>query len=464
MASGQIVSLKIEVARQRCEGLAREVKQLKNRDYSSKGSTIIIDFVGRANELALDYLAREESLPDKHLLTEGELEDRIHRVSKLLPFLHYLLGFIEGSETGSAPPPLVLQLRRLASAIIPGAEVAISVRPELNYSILDVASMIPGVLSQTPLKDSCSMLPPSLFVVTVPRAESSDVLLHCILSHELGHGLYQKYNLASKVLPKIQIDQELVKALAAAIVNQLPGTPPLIEVQLRNQFTQHVTGRVSKWTQELCSDAFGIELFGPAYYFSFIYFSLAFAHLDQESATHPPHRLRLRLMGRILRSLYAESCFKKPVAEFIAYWESVSEKGITLKDEFSRIALKGIDQPEVLDSIYAETKSATGASSSYSADRYIDDIAKLEPLLINIIPPGETLESGQYKATSMASILNVGWDVFLSALPELRANLPRQDTSSEFQLRQKLQKLLIKALEISETRTSWGEKRSAAGI
>src|SRR5580704_17819110 len=148
MASGQIVSLKIEVARQRCEGLAREVKQLKNRDYSSKGSTIIIDFVGRANELALDYLAREESLPDKHLLTEGELEDRIHRVSKLLPLLHYLLGFIEGSETGSAPPPLVLQLRRLASAIIPGAEVAISVRPELNYSILDVASMIPGVLSQ----------------------------------------------------------------------------------------------------------------------------------------------------------------------------------------------------------------------------------------------------------------------------------------------------------------------------
>jgi hypothetical protein len=425
MASSEIVSLKIEVARHRCEGLTRETKQLKNKDYSSRGSNILIEFVEKATGSVLAYLQKEETLPDKDLLAEDELEDRIHRVSKLLPFLHYLLGFVEGSEIGVAPVPLVLQLRRLAGDIIPGSEVAISARPDLNYSILEVASVVRAVLNQTPLKDCCDVLPSSLFVVTIPRAESTDVLLHCILSHELGHGLYEKHGLAAKILPKIEIDQKSVKGLASAIVSQLPGTaPPLFEVELRNIITQQVTGRISKWTQELCSDAFGIELFGPAYYFSFIYFSLAFAHLDKESATHPPHRLRLKLMARILRRLYPESCFKPTVRKFIEYWESLSIKAIPIKDA----------------------------------------IARIEPLLINVIPPGEDFSEGQYKPTEMSSILNVGWDVMLSELPALSANLPKQETASSYQLRQKLQKLLVKALEISDTKLSWEEKRNAAGL
>jgi hypothetical protein len=465
MANSQIVSLKIEVARQRCEGLARETAHLKNRDYSSQGSNILIEFVEKATESVLAYLQEEETLPDKDFLTDEELEDRIHRVSKLLPFFHYLLGFVEGSEIGVAPVPLVLQLRRLAHSIIPGSEVAISARPQLNYSILEVASRVRAVLNQTPLKDCCAVLPSFLFVVTIPRVESTDVLLHCILSHELGHGLYEKHGLAAKILPKVQIDPDLVHGLASAIVIRLPGTaPPLFEVELRNNITQQVTGRVSKWAQELCSDALGIELFGPAYYFSFIYFSLAFAHLDKESATHPPPRLRLKLMSRILRSLYPATCFKAVVREFIDYWESLSLKPIPIKDAIARIALKGLDQDLVMDSIQGETHSCLDAGQSYSPSRYADDIQRLEPLLINVIPPGEDFIGGQYKPAEMASILNVGWDVFLSELPALSANLPNLETASPYQLRQKLQQLLVKALEISETRLSWEEKKIAAGL
>ena len=465
MASSQIVSLKIEVARHRCEGLTREITQLKNKDYSSIGSSILIQFVEKANQLVLGYLQKEEDLPDKNLLTEEELEDRIHRVSKLIPFLHYLLGFVEGSEIGVAPVPLVLQLRRLARSLIPGSEVAISARAELNYSILEVASKVRAVLDQTPLKDSCTLLPSSLFVVTIPRVESTDVLLHCILSHELGHGLYQKNGLAAKILPKIKIDDSLIKGLASTICSQLPGTPPpLFEVEVRNMITQQVTGRISKWTQELSSDAFGVQLFGPAYYFAFIYFSLAFAHLDKESPTHPPHRLRLKLMTRILRRLYPETCFKNSVLAFVKYWESVSLKSIPIKDEIARIALRGLDEESVLDCIDVETQACVDPGKAYSPSRYKDDIGKLEPLLINVIPPGEDFGDGNFRPTEMSSILNVGWDLFLSEMPNLSANLPKQETTSPYQLRQKLQGLLVKALEISETKLSWEEKRSAARV
>lgn len=465
MASSRIVSLTIEVARQRCEGLIRETKQLKNKDYSAKGSSILVEFVSKATESVLAYLQKEESLPDKDLLTEEELEDRVRRVSKLLPFLHVLLGFVEGSELGTAPVPLVSQLRRLAGEIVPGAEVAMSVRPQLNYSILEIATEVREFFSQTPLKDTCALLPASLFLVNIPRVESTDVLLHCILSHELGHGLYEQQGLGAKILPKIQIDQTLVKGLASTLISQLPGqAPPLFEVQLRNQITQQVTGRVSRWTRELCSDAFGIELFGPAYYFSFIYFSLAFAHLDKESSTHPPPRLRLKLMTRILRRLYPESCFKTSVLDFIKYWESLSLKPIPIKDEITRIALKGLDQDTILDSMDIETQTNTPPSKAYSPSRYLEDIKALEPLLINIIPPGANLSSSQHKATDMSSILNVGWDVLLSELPAFSANLPALETTSPYQVRQKLQSLLVKALEISETKLSWEEKKIAAGL
>jgi hypothetical protein len=465
MASGQIVDLKIEVARHRCEALAREVKQLRNEEFSSRGSRLLIAFAEKAAHAVLTYLAEEEALPDKHLLNEQELEDRVHRVSKLIPFLHYLLGFVEGSQMDVTPVPLVSQLRRFARTVIPQSEVLVTTRPELNYSIMEVASRVRDLLQPTPLGICCDILPSFLFVVTIPRAESGDVLLHCILSHELGHGLYQQHGLATKLLPGIVIDQEQIKGLTAIIVRQMPGAaPPLVEVEVRNAITQQVTSRISNWTQELCSDAFGIQLFGPAYYFSFIYFSLAFAHLDKDSPTHPPPRLRLRLMSRILRRLYPESSFKGEVDVFIRYWESQSQKAIPLRDAVARIALLGIDSVSVLDAIDIETETCIESGKRYGPKKYRDDVSVLKPVLVHAIPPGERMVEGKFVPNEISSILNAGWDLLLSDLPSLASNLPAREAKSPYNLRQKLQELLLKALEISETRRSWQEKTDAAGI
>lgn len=465
MASSQIISLKTEVARHRCEALAREIRRLKSKEFSSRGSTRLIKFVETGTKTVLDYLQAEENLPDRDLLKEEELDDRIHRATKLIPFLHYLLGFIEGSEMGSVPLPLVTQLGGFANSVIPGSELVVTTRPELNYSILEIASWVRAVLNPTPLKTCCDILPQSLFVITIPRVESGEILLHCILSHELGHGLYRAQKLDAKILPKVQIDQESVKGLASTLISQMPGqAPPLFEVELRNVITQQVTGRISRWVQELCSDAFGLLLFGPAYYFSFIYFSLAFAHLDKETKTHPPPRLRLKLMTRILRRLYGNTHFKPPVADFIRYWESQSTKPIPVRDGIAKMAVSSLDLPTIFESIDSETHACVDPAKLYGADRYTEDLSKLEPLLLDAIPPGETWGDGRNLPNTLPSILNAGWDVLLSGLPALAANLPAAEAGSPYDLRRKLQSFLIKALEISETRSSWEEKRRGAGL
>src|SRR3989442_758540 len=386
--SEKIVSLKIEVARQRCEALSDEIGSLKNKGYSSGGTLKLLLFVEKAAGVILSYLDEQKSLPDRELLTEDELEDRVHRLTELIPFLHILLGFIEGSDIASTPTPLVLQLRRFARTVVPHSDVVVCARPELNYSITEVASLIRDLVAQTTLKECCELLPEFLFVVTIPRVESMEVLLHCILSHELGHGLYERYGLAAKILPKVQINQERVRSLVNVIVTQVEPTmakaPPLVEVGMRELITQQVTGRITKWVQELCSDAFGVQLFGPAYYFAFVYFFLAFEYLDKDSQTHPPPRLRLRLMSKIVRRLYPESCFKETVLGFIQFWSSVSEKEIRCRDEIGGIALGAIQANTILESIDTETEACLNPSLAYSPSRYKEDADSLGDLLTNV--------------------------------------------------------------------------------
>ncbi|MGH9718316.1 MAG: hypothetical protein ACRD4R_16535 [Candidatus Acidiferrales bacterium] len=245
----------------------------------------------------------------------------------------------------------------------------------------------------------------------------------------------------------------------------MPGTvPPLFEVAVQNTITQQVTGRISNWTQELCSDAFGIQLFGPAYYFSFIYFSLAFALLDEGSATHPPPRLRLKLMSQILGRLYPDSCFNHDVSAFLKYWEGQSKKLVSRRDEIVRIALEGIDCESVLDAIHIETENCISSDERYGPKKYTEDVRELDPVLVHAIPPGERIVNGQFIPTNLSSILNSGWNVQLSNLQGLASHLSSSEAASSYSLRQKLQELLIKALEISETRRAWEEKRNAAGM
>jgi hypothetical protein len=49
----------------------------------------------------------------------------------------------------------------------------------------------------------------ALFVISVPGVEANDVLMHAILAHEAGHGIYIQKKLADKILPKVRIPKKL---------------------------------------------------------------------------------------------------------------------------------------------------------------------------------------------------------------------------------------------------------------
>jgi hypothetical protein len=455
----RIAKLKIQAAQERAHAVLEEITRVENKVYVSPGSKRVLDFVRDAAQRIDGRLETERDVVEADLLDPPELETRLHRVTSLIPFLHILLGFVEGSDVHHSPGQLLPTLRRYTQSIFPASELVISSKPELNYSIHDIAGPLRKMFVGTSVEQSCSLLPELLFMVNIPAVESGQILIHGVVSHELGHALYYRQEVAKKLLPNIKLDESLVKSLTSTMyANQLKQGQPTPELRLRKQVTQEITARVNGWVKELSSDAIGIRLFGPALFFSAVHLLTSFGHLDESSDTHPAPRLRVKLMIRMLKQLYTVEKWRPELQSYLADWDSVSAGPVKGTNPYDQLALETINDA-ALDLISQESENATSAEWRYSTDRFVRDVDEFARLLLSHIPPGE---SGPYtKATSvgLASIINAGWHVYLCDFEAFRKTLHSNDAKTRYTTASKLHELVLKALEISGIRTAWEEAK-----
>lgn len=457
---GRIAALKIETAQDRAHAVIEEVARVENKVYVSPGSKCVLTFVRDAASRIDGLLEEQKTVTSAGLLTASQLETRLHRITKLLPLLHQLLGFVEGSDVHRSPGQLVPTLRRYTQSILPTSEIVVSSKPELNYSIQDIAGPLRELFAGTSLEASCKLLPELLFMLNIPSAESGQILIHGVLAHELGHALYNRREIAKDLLPKISFDEDLVKNVAKAMFdNQQKQGNPTPELRLRKQVTQEITGRVNGWLKELSSDAIGIRLFGPALFLAEAHLLISFRPMDKGTATHPPSRLRVRLMIRMLKQLYTVDKWHSELQAFSKAWDEVSADHIPWFNSYDQVALETISDT-VLDLISEASAAATSSLLCYSSDRFNRDVSELAPLFLNYIPPGETGADGRGTPAAMASIINAGWHVYLCSFEAFRKSLHSNDSDTRFAAAAKLHELVLKALEISEIRTMWEEAKS----
>ncbi|MFI5117559.1 MAG: hypothetical protein ACHP8B_12770 [Terriglobales bacterium] len=369
--------------------------------------------------------------------------------------LYTLVGFVEGSDVHRSPGQLVPALRRYSQSILPTSEIVVSSKPELNYSIRDIAGPLKKLFLGTLVEPSCALLPEILFVVNIPAVESEQILIHAVLAHELGHALYDNREVAKDLLPKIKLDEDLIKSMAKTIhEEQLKQGNPTPELRLRKQVTQEISGRVNGWVKELCSDAIGIRLFGPALCFAVAHLLTSFIHMDKGSETHPPPRLRVRLMIRMLKQLYSVDKWRPDLQSFLRDWDEVSANHIPGSNYYDQVALETTTDT-VLDLIAEASGLAASAAKCYTTERFDHDVAELAPLFLNHIPPGETGPYGRGTPVELASVINAGWHVYLCDFETFRKSLNPKDGDTRFTAATKLHELVLKALEISEMKTAW---------
>jgi hypothetical protein len=452
----RIAQLKIETAQDRAHALIEEVERLQNKLYPSPGSQRILQFVAAAAEKIHSVLESERNIAETDLLSHQEMETRLDRTSKLLPYLHRVLGFVDGSDVHRCPAQLIPTLRRYVREIIPDAEIVVSSKPELNYSIQDIAGLLKGLFMATPLQTTCTSLPEPLFLLNIPAVESGQILIHGVLAHELGHTLYTKHKLAEYLLPQIRLDENLIITLARNL--QQAQQNPAPEIRLRELVTQELTDRINGWVKELSSDAIGVRLFGPALFFAEVYLLTSFSHIDKGGKTHPPPRLRIKLMIQTLKQLYAADKWHEALQGFVRDWDSLSSAPIMGRTAFDQLAVETLNE-HVLELILQASEDATSAVARYGSEMFERDIAALCPLFLNRIPPGETGPSTNSEPVKLASIINAGWYVYLCDFDAFRRTLHPSDNRTRFSAATKLFELVLKAVEISGIHTDWEEAR-----
>lgn len=169
-------------------------------------------------------------------------------------FLHEFIKPAVDADTLNIPYTLVDALTRRLN-LVHGFEkttFAIFHSDALNYFEVQLSaiSLITGkfgaVIPDPPL------FPEGLGLIGIPYSQSSSLYLNSLISHEMGHFVFQKLELKQQLLPNIE----------EALGPQLQGMTP-------DDLTWS-KDRLASWAEELFCDLFATWLIGPTYSLTYV--------------------------------------------------------------------------------------------------------------------------------------------------------------------------------------------------
>jgi len=306
--------------------------------------------------------------------------------------------------------------------------------------------------------------------VTVPAKAFAIVPHLSIVAHEIGHALFSKmaWNLSSfnrNELP--QLLQRIATRLNAAKVS--------------NETFQILNEIFVNWMEEFSADAFAYFLTGPAFFFALPEFCQFLSAGYGMSETHPANELRRSVMFTKLSAggsrSYAHAfkqhtefdltedfnsplILKTPPAD-----QMFAELVSSAKSREQAAVMTELHQSitTIIPVIYQNVEqylSANAPDTMYSADRYGADLTEHLVAMLAAVPPIEAGQMLTKKAPAeFATILNVGWAVLLTKLGDLRVRPSRPEHFGSARL-ERLQGLLAKAVELSEARRRWQNRKN----
>jgi hypothetical protein len=95
--------------------------------------------------------------------------------------------------------------------------------------------------------------PPELGMIGIPYSQSSPLYLNCLIAHEMGHFVFQKFEQKVKLLPGVE------QCLNQSLASQTP-----------TDVLDWSRDRLLSWAEELFCDLFAIRLVGPCYALAYV--------------------------------------------------------------------------------------------------------------------------------------------------------------------------------------------------
>jgi hypothetical protein len=220
--------------------------------------------------------------------------------------------FVESAKTPNVPWSVIRPFEKFAGKLIPGITVMLLPQWEYNYGIVtrDLYHIYNNSLTelrdipewQQEIDRVFENFPHPFHLVFFPALEKKNILLHCLLSHELGHLLSQQYIRQNEGRFLKENRDEIVRH-----VEERSGTKePLFTQQMITHTLERATHIWKRGLDETLSDVVGAILFGPAMLLSVLEMSVQ-GEMDhrpnEKNSFYPPWRFRLREIYKALVAL-----------------------------------------------------------------------------------------------------------------------------------------------------------------
>lgn len=403
-------------------------------------------------------------------------EIKVYRQS--LNNLQQIVSYLSQANTTHNPMEVMIPAKELILRF--GDETLFFTQPVwiLNYAIGDV---------WTKLSENIVKLFPELtlnskrkILIQFPIIHKDDVLLGCVMGHELGHyfDLHSGLNLSAQLLPQLLQHENinhLKPYLEIKILNQTIILNNETETRIKQQIIINLLSGnyLINWLNEFIADIAGILLYGPSSHFSgdsiFTFSSLTENGelIDSYSTTHPRSSIRSIVRLRTFSKLGYDQKLNSEIQSSI---EVSKQKWIKAKTYIETNYIDGRIQNDLvyrlnlqkesyelienilldkLDVIIDFVVNTIPEDLHYSADKYQDIVPKLSKKISNFIPPNELLG----EPVDSISILNAGWYAYILDKEKLRESL--SENEQDYNIREMINNLIKKALTSAHIHRRW---------
>jgi hypothetical protein len=160
------------------------------------------------------------------------------------------------ADTLSMPYPLVEALTRRLNKIkgLEKTKFVLFHLDEVNYLQIRVSEVKRTADRLATIIPDSDPFPADLGMIGIPYSQSSPLYLNCLIAHEIGHFVFQKFERKKKLLP--EVEQCLKTSLSSHA-----ATPEMLDWS---------RDRLLSWAEELFCDLFATAIVGPCYSLAYV--------------------------------------------------------------------------------------------------------------------------------------------------------------------------------------------------
>lgn len=445
MITGQkplVESYLLEIS-SRSREVKKKCRELLTLEFASKSPKFLLDTLIKCCNFLENASCVLYNSIDWKLESKNDISDTL----TLLKYIDFLikvfsshLRYSSGAKTLNLPWGIIDSFEKFVEKLLPGTTIMFRPQWKYNYSIVtsdlhdiyynslyEFQDFIPEISLENKVLDS---LPKPFHIVSFPSLEKDNILLHCLIGHEIGHLFARRYfskEIQNKFIKEIQ--KEVIEITKRKTSARFPGQKGLFFNQiLQREIQKELKLAFRYWKrglEEILSDIIGTLLFGPAVLFSSLEIALQddYDAIPQENTGYyPPWRMRLREILRVIESprrrffpLHKNSSFSQAIKITVSKRYNLIKKITKIESD-----LIAISHDEIMKISYREIKKNINEARKDFEDKLKKEILKpkdlynrlpelIERIDIGIPPNAYEGKIDKGKPASIVRIINASW-------------------------------------------------------